>query len=234
MGRVSRRVVAVALFASAAGPRPCLADRRKVAEYLTTEHGFDQPSIRWLTKGPPDGSPPVYYFNFDDDVHGHELWRTTLEPGSTQLLRDIKPGPDDSYPSNFAVLGASVYFAADDGIAGNELFVSDGTPEGTVRLMDIMTGPDGSHPQSLTECASKLYFVARDKAHGFELWVSDGTPQGTNMVDDLSDGDSSISLLRCEGDALHFTLGRADDTAPKQYVTHGTKESTHTHSKDEL
>ena len=95
--------------------------------------------------------------------------------------------------------------------------------------MDIMTGPDGSHPQSLTECVEAI-LVARDEAHGFELWVVTGRSRA--RVDDLSDGDSSISLLRCEGDALHFTLGR--DAAPKQYITHGTKGSTHAYSKDEL
>lgn len=81
----------------------------------------------------PDG---WLYFAADDGVHGQELWRAN---GPTaELVRDIRPGPDGSWPAYLVAFAGAVSFAADDGTFndidafGQELWRSDGTEGGTV------------------------------------------------------------------------------------------------------
>jgi ELWxxDGT repeat protein len=62
------------------------------------------------------------YFEANDGSTGEELWRTDGTPAGTSQVADIKPGPGNSFPGQFAVLGKSLLFAADDGVHGYELW----------------------------------------------------------------------------------------------------------------
>ena len=39
---------------------------------------------------------------------------------ATKLVRDIRPGPDPSYPWGLTVVGGLLYFVADDGVHGSQ------------------------------------------------------------------------------------------------------------------
>ena len=49
-----------------------------------------------------------------------------------RLVRDIRPGPEDSGVAQLTAVGSTLFFVAHDGRHGIELWKSDGTPDGTV------------------------------------------------------------------------------------------------------
>jgi len=61
-----------------------------------------------------------FYFAADDGVHGTELWQTDGTVDGTQLVSDLRPGPESSTPSGLIVSGGRLYFWADDGSRGRE------------------------------------------------------------------------------------------------------------------
>jgi ELWxxDGT repeat protein len=121
-------------------------------------------------------------------VHGNELWSSDGTEAGTVLVKDIRPGDYDAYPSNLTAVGDAVFFRARDGVNGRELWTSDGTAAGTRLVADINPGANESRPQSLTESGGALFFSANDRVHGEELWISDGTEAGTTMIKDINTG----------------------------------------------
>ena len=72
---------------------------------------------------------------------GTELWATDGTTGGTQLVKDIYPGTDGSFPSFFTALGGRLLFSAyGGGVAGTELWATDGTADGTQLVKDINAG----------------------------------------------------------------------------------------------
>ena len=69
----------------------------------------------------------IAYFVGRTAAEGVELWRSDGTEAGTFLVKDIYPGPPDSFPSNFVVIGSTLYFSASDPAIGTELFKSDGT-----------------------------------------------------------------------------------------------------------
>ena len=68
---------------------------------------------------------------------GFELWVTDGTEAGTRLVKDINPGPDNSFPTNFVGLGGTLYFTANAGVAGTQLWKSDGTEGGTMKVADL-------------------------------------------------------------------------------------------------
>ena len=117
-----------------------------------------------------------------------------------QLLKDIFPGANGSFPLQPTVVGKTLFFSAQDGSSGRELWRTDGTPMGTFRLKDIYPGSASSEPNYLLADGNRLLFTARDRKDetqddhpdypnvdyyiisGRTLWSSDGTGPGTNQV----------------------------------------------------
>ena len=67
----------------------------------------------------------VLYFAGHDEEHGSELWTSDGTAEGTQLVADIVPGPQSSYPHNLVFLVArhQLFFVADDGAIGEEPWV---------------------------------------------------------------------------------------------------------------
>jgi ELWxxDGT repeat protein len=155
----------------------------------------------------------VLFFRAYGPFAGLELWKSDGTLEGTVLVKDIRPGVEDSqlpYTEGkrlVALPGGIVLFSADDGVSGDELWRSDGTETGTVLVRDISPGPGHSDPLWLTLVDGKAYFSADDGVHGRELWVTDGTEDGTRLVKDLFPGESSSSPHRffAEGPVLAFT-----------------------------
>jgi ELWxxDGT repeat protein len=137
---------------------------------------------------------------------GHEIWRTDGTPAGTQLLRDIRTGPESSLPVHddgvpellpqFGTAGGLAAFVADDGEHGFEVWVSDGTEAGTRLLVDLNPGAGSAVVVGQTapplfrsvELGDRLVFTASDGTVGRELWISDGTAEGTSLVKDILPG----------------------------------------------
>jgi ELWxxDGT repeat protein len=131
---------------------------------------------------------------FGGEPEGEELWVSSGTVAGTQLLEDLRAGPDSSSPGALATMEGRVFFGADDGTgAGRELWVTDGTPAGTVLFKDLEAGAGSSSPEALTAIHGTLFFSANTAGRGRELWVSDGTPTGTLALDELAPGAASSS-----------------------------------------
>ena len=61
---------------------------------------------------------------------GNELWVSDGTKANTKLLKDIIPGYQSSFSTDFAQLGDLLYFVAN----GTEIWKTDGTPAGTEKL----------------------------------------------------------------------------------------------------
>jgi ELWxxDGT repeat protein len=105
--------------------------------------------------------------------------------GTSQILRDIKPGPMYSAPGFGLKLGDVALFAADDGTGSGGLWRSDGTPAGTQRVgqgapVTVGRGPVGAM------LGSVLIYTGMTAAGAAELWRTDGTSAGTVLLLDVS------------------------------------------------
>jgi ELWxxDGT repeat protein len=174
------------------------------------------------------------FFGANDGVHGFELWKSNGTPEGTQLVKDIRPGSNNSIStsavlSGFTNVNGTLFFAATDGTHGMELWKSDGTEQGTMMVKDIAWGILGSNPRELKNVNGTLYFQANDGVNGAELWKSDGTPQGTVMVKDIrpgSAGSTPSQLAELNGilyfranDGTHgFELWRSDGTSDGTFM----------------
>jgi ELWxxDGT repeat protein len=159
--------------------------------------------IKDLNPGPGDGAPfgfteltpGVYLFQGSDatiGTNGGELWRTDGTAAGTQLVADIRPGPDPSmqFPVMVVVNGIA-YFSATDGVNGFELWRSDGTTAGTFMVRDVNAGSLNHSPNNLTVLGTTIYYRGSEASVGAELFRSDGTAAGTVVVQDLNPGTAS-------------------------------------------
>ncbi len=157
---------------------------------------------------------------------------TGLTADDVSLVKDIEPGPGDSFPRELTVFGDRVLFGAQDSVVGFELWVTDGTPTGTRLVKDINPGlPSGDGPSGFMVFGDRVLFTADDGVHGIELWVTDGTAAGTNMVKDINPGlpgglryGGDFTVL---GDRVLFTANSGAGTDDYElWVTDGTTTGT--------
>ena len=105
-----------------------------------------------------------------------------------KLVRDIRPGPQSSLPSNLIAVGDRLCFTADDGVHQTEWWTSDGTEAGTRLVKDLKRNGRyleiGEKQRAVLN--GVLYFTFTDE--DAELWRTDCTMQGTYRVKDISPG----------------------------------------------
>ena len=148
----------------------------------------------------PEGSNPMYltpgsggmYLSADDGISGQELHYSQGDAFSTNLVKDIWPGLNNSSnPQWLTKLGSEMVFVANNGENGRELWITDNTEEGTRMIKDINPGNNSSDPTGpMKEMGGFIYFSADDGIHGYELWRTDGTEAGTSMVKDINQGEN--------------------------------------------
>ncbi|WGX96592.1 ELWxxDGT repeat protein [Nocardioides sp. L-11A] len=187
--------------------------------------GADSGVGSWLSTSSRAVLNGVLYFVGTDDAHGEELWRSNGTPEGTFLVKDLQPGPDDSYLSSLAVLGNTLFIGSENG-----LWKSAGDAAST---MLVTSSVDVGQ---MVATADTLYFAGWDNDHGTELWKSNGTAVGTERVKDIATGtydyygttlprSSSPVQLTPIGNTVYFS---ADDgaTGRELWSTAGTSAST--------
>lgn len=142
----------------------------------------------WKSNGTTSGTVPIvdlgngglnggrsisskFYFEFDDRIHGFELWVTDGTQAATNMVADVMPGAESSFPTVVAELNGRAIFTArfQPGVRG--LFVTDGSASGTTMLRN-------ASGRNFTSFQSRVLFIVDEGSTPF-LWESDGTVLGT-------------------------------------------------------
>ncbi|MVM29935.1 hypothetical protein GO755_07820 [Spirosoma sp. HMF4905] len=118
----------------------------------------------------------IVYFSNYSDAAGIELWRSDGTPAGTYMLKDINPGTNHSYPSEFRTVNGITYFFANDGTHGIELWKTDGTTNGTQMVQDL--NPVGSQPLQIENGGTNdnLYGISAGSTYYF--WGNNGSQPG--------------------------------------------------------
>jgi ELWxxDGT repeat protein len=182
----------------------------------------------------PGGSPAdltavggTLFFTVTDARHGRELWKSNGTAAGTALVKDINPGPANSYASYLTNVNGTLFFRATDPTDGTQLWKTNGTAAGTVIVTDMLPGGGGAVPTHLINVNGTLFFVGNDGAGGRGLWKTDGTPSGTVLVDDANPGGSGSDpneLTNVKG-TLYFTI-RNGTTGFTLWKSDGTTSGT--------
>jgi ELWxxDGT repeat protein len=157
----------------------------------------------------------------NDGVTGCEPWYSDGTPTGTGLLRDIRPGAEDSLLSGGDFVSVPerglVFFDATDAYANYELWRTDGTRTGTEAVSNFAPMYAVGLPMP-GNAGGTMFVSADDGVHGLELWKSDGTAEGTVLVKDirpaLANGNSDPAKMIQVGNRVFL---QATDT------THGTE-----------
>ena len=176
-----------------------------------------------------------------------ELWQSDGTASGTFVLKDIYPGNEGSFPSEFVEINGTLYFTAYNPSSGKELWKTDGTSAGTVIVKEIINGAVGgfqtsgqwgynSFPFSVVwQNGGVFYFMANSYASApgnyiddVELWRSDGTDAGTYVVKDIYPGlESSFTRdFHAVNGTLYFTALNAT-SGRELWRTDGTNSGTY-------
>ncbi len=149
-------------------------------------------------------------------------------PKEAALVKDIKAGPNSSFPEELTDVNGTLFFKAASGTSSRRhLWKSNGTKGSTVLVKEFDW--DDNHLGYLTQVGDILLFRVDDTIHGAELWRSDGTATGTYMVKDIRSGSlgSAPQHFVCVNDILYFAandgthsgeLWRSDGTTSGTYI----------------
>jgi uncharacterized protein (TIGR03118 family) len=167
------------------------------------------------------------YFTANDGIHGTELWKSDGTANGTQLVADIVPGPNGSFPTGLTAGNGEIIFAV-----GSAVWKSDGTAAGTRMIKQFDTS---FVPAPFTNVNGTLYFPAVDGT-GLGLWKTDGTAAGTVLVKPLvgatdltnvngtlyfagSDGTGLVELWKSDGTIAGTVRVSAPFTAGPDWLT---------------
>lgn len=129
---------------------------------------------------------------------GVELWQSDGTLGGTNLIKDIYPGSNPSYPLAYYEYNGETFFRASNGTNGYELWKTDGTNGGTQMVKDVWVG-SGNAVSLVTNGfkvaeAGGLMILSLSNGttnNGQELYASNGTNAGTVMLKDIYVGTGS-------------------------------------------
>jgi len=140
-----------------------------------------------------------------------------------QLVEDLVPGTNGSYPEQLVANGEILYFEATDVISSRgQIFRSDGTESGTYPITDLT----GAGPYHLTLVGDMLYFIMSIGVD-HELWKSDGTVGGEEMVADVWLQVNRPEYLIGVGDLLFFSADDGSGTTGRElWMSDGTTAGT--------
>lgn len=152
---------------------------------------------------------------------GVELLRT--DGVTTEVVADIDPGSESSFPEGLVTAGDQVFFSASGDARGHELWVTDGSAAGTHLVRDhngdeatYFSGPFVPH-------GDEIYYLP---GVGDELWRTDGSAGGTQLVLDLSARRDDLRVLwpTLVGSEIYFLLGSHESSFLTR--TDGTRRGT--------
>ena len=211
-----------AFLLAALGLLACLPALAQPA-HLVRDIDPSTPSSGVLSTTESVGVGSLFYFTFDDGVHGVEVWRSDGTPAGTFLLKDIFPGNCPSSPQSLTASGGLLYFVTSGPEAGFQLWKSDGTPEGTSLVKILYDGP-GYLRFPLRDAGGKLFFLATSPSFSADLWVTDGTADGAHLV---HAGFLTVPRMLAAGNGQLLFAASDGTHGLEPWVTDGTPGGTH-------
>lgn len=182
----------------------------------------------------------VMMFIARNATDGVELWQSDGSVAGTNMVKDIYPGSNPSYPLIYHEYNGEIFFRANNGTNGYELWKSDGTLAGTQMVVDTWPGSSNAVPLTtngfvIAEAGGLMVMPLSNgtTANGTELYVSDGTAAGTVMLKDIYSGTGSSGpkdFIEI-GNNVIFTAYEYDattgtGTARELWITDGTSGGT--------
>ena len=151
------------------------------------------------------------FFTGSLDGVGVELFVTDGTVAGTHLVKDISPGTDGSYPTNFCTDGNLLYFSVD---ASDSVWVSDGTAAGTHPVSDPDPTASGALPRDLSIVSldsgaipNAAPAITSDGGNATAtLNVPENTTAVTTVTADDGDGDDVTFAIAGGADAALFTI----------------------------
>lgn len=139
------------------------------------------------------------FFRGHDDSSGSELWISDGTTAGTMRVKDIQPGPADSFPAQLTPSHELVFFTISDSLGGKRLWRSDGSVAGTLPVTDTVSNQSWPPVEDYISLFGNLLFAGNSAITGTELWVGDGVTGHLHQVQDLWPGTGS-------GKPAQFTL----------------------------
>lgn len=153
----------------------------------------------WKTDGTPDGTlkiitlrqirhlteynGQVVFSGLQDSIPraGWDIYRSDGTPSGTVRfnLDHLGSPPNESIPTDLAVLGDKIFYTADFG----SLWVTEGSAPTQLS--------SGNYARIHGVAGNQLFFIGTDATHGRELWRTNGTTTSTRMVEDINPGTGS-------------------------------------------
>ena len=135
---------------------------------------------------------------------GGELYVSNGNSNGTELLNEITPGENWSYPNSFIHKNGSYYFIGDNA-TGTAIYKTDGTKKGLKKVIADINRDNYSVENFDVADNGKVFYTLYNKyTFGYELWTSNGIPSGTiNLSSSVS---YSPVLVTCGNNAF-FSAG---------------------------
>lgn len=154
--------------------------------------------------------------------YGTELYQSDGTTAGTNLIKDILPGENGSWPRSLMVKNGYTYFAAvgpDENNLGNSgIYRTNGTAAGTIR---IATGAP-NNDLAVTDNGLVFWVAYNQQTYTSELWRSNGTAVGTIM---LASGLNSDIYPVALGNTIFFSNGNSE-TGYELWKSNGTVAGT--------
>lgn len=112
------------------------------------------------------------FFNFNDGIHGHELWTCDGSAAGTSLVMDISPPIPGSDPMELTDVGGTLYFTAYDNRQIRELWQTDRPQPGASPVRDPASGSGWSGAKNMINQNGALWFMITSPSGG-EVWIRD-------------------------------------------------------------
>ncbi|MDY7094855.1 MAG: hypothetical protein SX243_17925 [Acidobacteriota bacterium] len=178
-------------------------------------------------------------FSGQTEDHGQEPWCTDGSVEGTRLLRDLRPGtdqsgnPPSSFPREWLQVGDRLFFEAIDEDFRVELWVSDGTRAGTQPLIDLVSVDlDQIAPILLTAVEKDAYFFSRGpltvpgSGSAVWLWRIDGETLAVTPIREVAHPGAVPRFGETVGFRGRFIFSLTDATGPRLMRSDGTDAGT--------
>lgn len=160
-----------------------------------------------------------YIFQLTTQLEGSEPWVTDGTVDGTQLLKDLRPGSQNTFangsiPSHFFQAGNIAYFTAFTEGFELSMIQTDGTPDGTIQVFSFMEDLKIQRIFERFTFNGETYLKAVSSTNGFEWWKTDGTLAGTTLLKDVWPGAGSSAtgeLLQLSARTKDYLYFNAND-----------------------